>query len=34
MKHIIDIEKLNIIIDRKKQLQKKQCHGCENSSQI
>jgi len=33
MKHIVDIEKLNIVIDRKKQLQK-QCHGYENSSQI
>jgi hypothetical protein len=33
MKHIVDIGKFNIVIDRKKQLQK-QCHGCENSSQI
>jgi len=28
MKHIVDVEKFNIVIDRKKQLQK-QCHGYE-----
>ncbi len=33
MKHIVDVGKFNIAIDRKKQLQK-ECHGCENSSQI
>jgi hypothetical protein len=33
MKHIVEVGKFNIVNDRKKQLQK-QCHGCENSSQI
>jgi hypothetical protein len=33
MTHIVEVGKFNIINDRKKQLQK-QCHGCENSSQI